>query len=194
MATIREKGPKQHHVQIRRRGYPTQTRTFESDKEAREWATVIESEMIRGVFVSRTEAEATLVNQVLQRYEKEILPTKRGQMQDKSRIKLLAEEFGDYRLASLTSTQIAKFRDKRLKVVGPQTVIHEINLLNRVLKAATMDWGIALPGGIPTAQVRKPPKPRGRERRITEAEIQKILEATGSTELSAIITIAVNLH
>jgi integrase len=191
MPTIRKKGEGQWHVQIRKRGYPAQTKTFTKEADARRWATIIESEMERGVFVSRTEAEATLVRKVLQRYEEEVLPTKRGQMQDKSRIKLLMEEFGDYRLASLTSTQVAQFRDRRLKVVGPQTVIHEINMLNRVLKAATLDWGIALPGGLPTTQVRKPSKPRGRDRRVSVEEISKILAATESAELRTIVTLAV---
>jgi hypothetical protein len=75
--------------------------------------------MKQGVFVSRTEAEATLVKEVLERFETEVLPTKRGKKSDKSRIKTLQESFGEYKLANLTSTQIAKFRDKRLKVVGP---------------------------------------------------------------------------
>ena len=191
MPTIRKKGEGQYHVQIRKRGYPTQTKTFTKEADARRWATIIESEMERGVFVSRTEAEATLVKDVLQRFATEILPTKRSEQSDKSRIKTLTEAFGDYRLASLNSTQIARFRDQRLKVVGPQSVIHEINLLNRVLKTATMDWGIALPGGLPTTQVRKPTKPRGRDRRVTEEEITKILETTGSDELRTIVTLAV---
>ncbi len=147
--------------------------------------------MERGVFVSRTEAEATLVKDVLQRYATEVLPTKRSEQSDKSRIKTLLSAFGDYRLASITSSQVAKFRDQRLKVVGPQSVIHEINLLNRVLKAASLDWGIALPGGLPTAQVRKPAKPRGRDRRISAEEITKILKATESVELRAIVTMAI---
>ncbi|KAB8052210.1 tyrosine-type recombinase/integrase [Janthinobacterium rivuli] len=191
MPTIRKKGEGQYHVQIRKRGYPTQTKTFTKEADARRWATIIESEMERGVFVSRTEAEATLVKDVLERFATEVLPTKRSEQSDKSRIKTLAEAFGDYRLASLNSTQVARFRDQRLKVVGPQSVIHEINLLNRVLKTATMDWGIALPGGLPTAQVRKPIKPRGRDRRVTEEEITKILESTGSDELRTIVTLAV---
>lgn len=76
-------------------------------------------------------------------------------------------------------------------MVGPQSVIHEINLLNRVLKAASMDSGIALPGGLPTAQVRKPVKPRGRDRRVSESEISQILQMTKSVELCTIITLAV---
>jgi integrase len=94
-------------------------------------------------------------------------------------------------MASLTSSQVAQFRDRRLKIVGPQSVIHELNLLNRVLKTASMDWGISLPGGLPTAQVRKPAKPRGRDRRVAEEEITAILEATESEELRTVITIAV---
>jgi integrase len=191
MPTIRKKGDKQYHVQIRKRGYPTQTKTFTSLVAAEEWATVIESEMVRGVFVSRNEAEATLIKDVLERFESEVLPTKRSEQSDKSRIKTLTDAFGDYRLASLTSSQIAQFRDRRLKVVGPQSVIHELNLLNRVLKTASMDWGIALPGGLPTAQVRKPLKPRGRDRRVPANEIEAILKATESAELRTIIQIAV---
>lgn len=191
MATIRKRGEGQYHVQIRKRGYPTQTKTFSKEADARRWATIIESEMERGVFVSRNEAEATLVSEILTRYANEVLPTKRSEQSDKSRIKTLIEAFGPYRLASLSSTQVAQFRDRRLQVVGPQSVIHEINLLNRVLKTATMDWGIALPGGLPTSQVRKPTKPRGRDRRVTAAELTRILEATESTELRTIVIVAI---
>lgn len=191
MATIRKKGDKQYHVQIRKRGYPTQTRTFTTLVAAEEWATVIESEMVRGVFISRTVAETTLVKDVLARFETDVLPTKRSEQSDKSRIKTLTDAFGDYRMSSLTSTQVAQFRDQRLKIVGPQSVIHEINLLNRVLKTASMDWGISLPGGLPTAQVRKPTKPRGRDRRVHQDEITAILNATESAELRTIIALAV---
>lgn len=191
MATIRKKGERQWHAQIRKRGYPAQTKTFSTRADAERWATIIESEMERGVFVSRSEAEATLIKGVLSRFETEVLPTKRSEQSDKSRIKTLTEAFGDYRLASLTSTQIATFRDRRLKVVSAQSVIHEISLLNRVLKTASMDWGIALPGGLPTAQVRKPTKPRGRDRRVSESEINQILDVTKSIELSTIIVLAV---
>lgn len=54
-----------------------------------------------------------------------------------------------------------------------------------------MEWGIALPGGIPTAQVRKPLKPRGRDRRVSDLEITKILQATESAELRTIIILGV---
>jgi integrase len=191
MASVRKKGDHQWHVQVRRKGYPPQTRTFTTRADAERWAKIVESEIERGVFVSRTESEATLLRDVIKRYETEILPTKRGQAADRSRLKTLEAALGAYRLAALTSTHVARFRDARLSVVGSQSVIHEISLLSRVLKAATLDWGIALPGGLPTAQVRKPAKPRGRDRRITMPELDRILAATESPELRVVIAVAV---
>jgi hypothetical protein len=59
MATIRNRGEYPREVQIRRKGYPAQRKTFETKADARAWARMIESEMDRGVFVSRAEAERT---------------------------------------------------------------------------------------------------------------------------------------
>ncbi|WP_296277253.1 hypothetical protein [Pseudomonas sp. UBA7530] len=53
MATIRNRGEYQWEVQIRRKGYPAQRKTFETKADAQAWARMIESEMDRGVFVSR---------------------------------------------------------------------------------------------------------------------------------------------
>jgi len=191
MATIRQKGDKQWHVQVRKRGYPPATRTFGTKTAAQRWATLIEAEMERGVFVSRTEAESTTLNEVLDRYATEVLPTKRSQAPEMSRIRTLREHVGRFHLASLNSAKISEFRDVRATQVGAQTVIHEINLLNRVLKTATMDWGISLPAGLPTALVRKPTRPRGRDRRISAEEIAKIIEHSESPYIRDAITLAV---
>ncbi len=191
MPTIRKKGDRQWHVQVRKRGYPRQTRTFSTRADAERWGTIVEAEMERGVFVSRTEAETTTLREVAERYRREVLPTKRGAAADTSRLKTLLTHFGEFKLAAITSSLVAQFRDARLKSVGPQSVIHEINLLNRVLKAATMDWGIALPGGLPTAQVRKPSRPRGRERRVSQKEIDAVLAHSSSTELATVVTLAI---
>ena len=55
MATLRKRGPYQWEAQIRRRGYPAQSKTFENKAEAEAWAQMIESEMARGAWVSRSE-------------------------------------------------------------------------------------------------------------------------------------------
>ena len=78
MATIRKKGNFQWHVQIRKNGFPAQTKTFNTKPEAEAWAAVIESEMARGVFVSRTEAEQTTLKEAFNRYLEEVTQKKRS--------------------------------------------------------------------------------------------------------------------
>ncbi len=69
MATfVQRKGPNGRRVWqalVRRRGCPQQTQTFDTKVKAQAWASVLESEMARGVFVSRAEAEGTTLAAVL---------------------------------------------------------------------------------------------------------------------------------
>lgn len=81
-------------------------------------------------------------------------------------------------LAALDSSHIAKYRDIRLGAgIGPQTLRHEIGLLNRTLKACQTDWSIPLPRGLVTQLVRLPSLPKGRDRRFKDGEPERLLEA-----------------
>lgn len=86
MASITKRGPYQFQAIIRRKGHPSQTKTFDSKKEAEAWAAVIESEMVRGVFIPRTEAERTTLGAALERYLIEVTPSKKGHAQEERRI------------------------------------------------------------------------------------------------------------
>jgi integrase len=123
--------------------------------------------------VNRAEAEATALSDALERYGREISPSKACCQTDLYRIKLLKQHLGHFSLAALNSAHLAEYRDMRLSKVSPQTVKHELSLINRVLVTAQMDWGIHLPHGIPT--VRKPTVPRGRDRRLSGDEEQRLL-------------------
>lgn len=59
MANITKRGEYQFQALIRRKGYPSQTKTFESKKEAEAWARSIESAMDHCLFLDRREAEGT---------------------------------------------------------------------------------------------------------------------------------------
>ncbi|MBN2680510.1 site-specific integrase [Acidithiobacillus montserratensis] len=188
MATIRSREDQDGitigwQAQIKRKGFPLQVKTFRSKAEATQWATVTESEMLRGVFVQRTESEQTTLKELLDRYSREVLPTLKGGYREQSRIKALQVGLGTYSLAALNSSMIAKYRDKRLstisektgRLVSAQTVKHELGLLQRALKMATMEWGIALPGGIPTVMVKQPSLPSARDRRLIDDEEARLL-------------------
>lgn len=195
MATFEKRGPYQIRAKVRRKGHRTVTKTFENMANARSWARDVESEMDHGTYTNIRVAEQTTLRTVLLRYHEEVFPrlANRG-LGEKARLWRLINELGELSLAALESFHVALYRDQRIKAsAAPQTVKHEIGLLNRVLKHCVMDWGIPLPRGIITAQVRKPSLPPGRVRRLEEDEEKKLIEAaekSKSRDIPAIIIIA----
>jgi len=89
MATIRNRGEYQWEAQIRRKGYPAQRKTFETKADAQAWARMIESEIDRGIFVSRVEAERTAFHQLIDRYISEIAPKHKGAYSEIKRLEAL---------------------------------------------------------------------------------------------------------
>ena len=71
MASIRKRGNR-WQVRVNRRGFPAESRTFPTKTEAVHWSQIIESEMNKGLYISRTEAERTTFGEVLDRYIKEL--------------------------------------------------------------------------------------------------------------------------
>ena len=188
MATVskRESG---WMCQVRKKGYPATSKKFATKIEALAWGRMIESEMDRGLFASRDDAERTTLADLLDRYTRDISPTKRSGGSDMGRAQKLKNHLGAYKLTALTSTHLVAYRDARLNDVSPQTVVHELNLLNRVLTLATREWGVVLPGGIP--KVIKPRKPQGRDRRLDPDELQAIIDATESADLRDFLRLAI---
>jgi hypothetical protein len=78
MASLRKLPSGKFNVRIHRTGYPSLTKTFVQRSDAEKWARSVESEMDRGVFHDRTEAEATTLAEALERYRREITPDKKG--------------------------------------------------------------------------------------------------------------------
>jgi hypothetical protein len=79
MATISNRGPHRWQATIRKVGFQTQCRTFETRRDALDWSKMAESEMRRGIFEDRSEAERTTFGELLERYGREVTPRKRGQ-------------------------------------------------------------------------------------------------------------------
>lgn len=183
MATIRKRGEYQWEAQIRKKGYPAQSKTFNTKTEAEAWAAVIESEMVRGVFVSRTESESTTLDQALERYAHEISDGKKGVRQDIYRIRALqklplARRF----LATILSTDIAKHRDSRLSQGwAPATVVRELALISHLFNVCRKEWGMhALQN--PVELIRRPTIKNDRERRILVGPIYQIRDGALHSE------------
>jgi len=176
MASIRKLPSGKWNVRVIRKGYSVQTKSFVTRTDADRWARTVESEMDRGIFVCRTEAEGTTLAQALERYRREVVPTKKGKIQEEKRIsQWLLDPLSKRSLASLKGSDFAKWRDARLKTVSPATCVRDMALLSHVFTVARTDWGIAISN--PIQAIRKPRVNNARTRRFEGDEEQRLLAA-----------------
>jgi integrase len=170
---------------------------------------MIESEMSRGVWLSRSEAESTSLHEALDRYLAEIVPHKKGAVQEASTIKmLLALPLRLRPLASIRGADIAALRDEWLKDYAPATVLRRLAVLSHIFNVARKEWGMESLSN-PVEVVRKPPVNNARVRRVAEldrtapvtgdetgersmqkGELHRVIAASGSTLLPSIVRLA----
>ncbi|GAB2903826.1 site-specific integrase [Microvirgula curvata] len=191
MATITHRGPHQYQVTIRRKGFPAQIRTFETKREAQVWANTIESEMARGIFVDRSEAERTTLGEALQRYAREVTPRKKSAAKELNTLrKWLAHPLATRTLASLRSADFAAYRDVRLKEVGANAVRLELALMSHLFTTLRSEWSI--PVDNPITSIRKPELPPGRSRRLVDDEEARLF-AAASNSMTPSLLLAIQL-
>ena len=186
MATIRKRNNR-YHVQIRRRGQSI-TRTFDRLATAKSWIPKIEGDIERQLYVDTSGAERTKVLELLERYERQILPTHKGQQVESCRLKTLKRHFGALRLVHLTPKEVAIYRDVRLRSISPASLKRELKILGRVLNLASKDWGIPIAQN-PVQMISLPKADKPRTRRLEPGEEGRLLQ--GSNEkLRRIISLA----
>lgn len=192
MATITNRGEYQWHARIRRVGFPEQSKTFIKKSDAEAWVHEIEEKMDRGVFVDRSALTKLTLGMLLGRYEKEITPTKKGHIKERSKIRVLQRSYiSGISLVNIHPVDIVEFRNIRSKEVAPATVTKEMNLLSNVFNVARSEWGLK---GLanPVEGVRRPKQPKGRQRRLESVEeMDKIIAETKSSTLKVLIPLAV---
>lgn len=179
MATVTKTPSGTWKAIIRKVGWPTTSKTFRTKRDADDWARRTEDEMVRGVFIQRAPSERLTLSDALDRYLKEVSPTKsvftqRGEI---SKAKQLKATLGKYSLAALTQDLVAEYRDIRLEEgKSANTVRLELALLGHLFTVAIQEWGIGLIYN-PVANIRKPSPGEGRDRRLMAAEEAMLLEA-----------------
>ena len=174
MASFRRQG-NSWQARVRRKGQPDLTKSFDTRQNAEQWARGVEASLDQGTYLDRTEAERVSLEELIGRYIIEVLPSMKGHVEDAYRLRAIQRrDIAKTNMARLSSVQIASYRDKRLTEVAPNTVIRELAYLSSVINHARREWGINITN--PVQMVRKPPMPQGRNRVITEDELQRLLE------------------
>lgn len=177
-------------VQIRKQGYPALSKCFDKKADADIWARVTESEMDRGTFLDKSEADKTTLGDILKRYLLEKSPQKLGYKPEKSRIRLLLNHpLANRPLSTLKSSDISNYKNSRLQLVSGTTINKELNLLAKVIDTARIDWSINTAN--PVRMVSRPKNNRARDRRLHPGELERLLQATQSECLYSILIFAI---
>ena len=177
MATVRKLESGKWQGVVRRKGHGPVFKSFLSRANAEQWTRLLESEMDRGCFLDRTEAERTTIGALIDRYLVEVTPTKRSAQSNTSCLQGLKRQFGSLAVSALHARHIAAYRDERISMgKAGGTVIHEMNALSHVIDTAIREWSLPLTSN-PVKLVRKPKPARGRNRRLEAGEEQRLIHA-----------------
>jgi len=164
---------------VRRKGFETVARTFDTKGEAIAWATGVEQDMKDQRYQNPRRAMNTSFGQALEKYLNTISQKKaiNTHMLEKSAARRLLEQIGaETPLGSITAATAAKYRDARLQEVSAYPVRHELALLSHLFTKAKKEWGIPVEN--PVADIERPAPPRGRTRFLTDEEAVKLLESS----------------
>ncbi len=188
MATfeLRESGWWQ--AKVRRKGYPAQSKTFETKSAAKDWAKKIEAKMAEGVFVSASDAERTTLGDLIDRFITDYAekPENYKQREDKKeawrfQLQHLKNALGQYSLAVIDQKLIRKYRTDRGNTlwrgekIKDSTIRKEIFMLSKLFSYAEKEENITLPRGNPVEKISKPGEGKARDRRLTKDEMKKLL-------------------
>ena len=179
MATITKTPSGTWKAVIRKVGWPTASKNFRIKRDAEDWSRRTEDEMVRGVFIQRAPSEKLTLSDALDRYLKEVSPTKSESTQrcEAGRVKQLKSALGNYSLAAVTSDLVAEYRDKRIgDGKKSNTVRLELALLGHLYTTAIKEWGLGLTHN-PVAAIRKPSPGQGRDRRLSSDEETRLMKA-----------------
>jgi len=140
------------------------------------------------------------LQQVLQRYKSTVSILKKGYKQETSRLEKISQDpISKIPIDKISSVDIARYRDDRLQTTNPKTkelikgatVRLELSLLSNIFDISIIEWGYC--ENNPVKKIRKPKPSKGRERRLSPKEENKILRyahAHKNPELYTIIVIA----
>ena len=172
MASIRNRNNK-WQARVIRKGHNTITKTFLTKQDAERWARSIEIEIDRGTFVNNDFAQKTLFKEILQKYLNDVAPQMRSADTQAIRVKkLMKHPIAEVNMTQLSPKLIADYRDERLKVIKPNTVIRELAVLSSIINHARREWGLNITN--PVTMIKKPSSTQGRDRILNDEDLGRL--------------------
>ena len=176
MASIRKIG-KRYRVEISK-NLVRDSRYFRTKQEASAWAIEREAEIIsRHSYGVASGSKKTFSDAIL-RYKTEILPTHKSPGADIVAANgLLSHKISTIKISSLSSDDIAAWRDERALSVSSSTVNRQLNTLSSILTYAVKELRWVTHNVC--HDVRRPRQPPHRDKRISGDDIQAVINALG---------------
>ena len=189
MASIRRRGDR-YEVRIIRKGQPSQCKSFTTLKDAQAWGRRIERDMDAGLALGVAKADRTTLGDLIAQYRKVIVPTHKGAIEEDRRLAhWQTHALAKREAKSVTQADFAQWRDHRALTVGASTIRNELALISSVYEWARLDLGYTHLTN-PAKGIRKPSLPAGRSRRMDEDEARRIVAASASPALAALLPLA----
>ena len=201
---ISDKGKATYRVQVRLRGFPPQTATFDRITDAKTWASKTETEIKEGRYFKTNASKKHTLGEMIDRYKRDVLPNKSrsGKFSNNqgSQLDWWKAELGYHALADITPALLAERRDKLAntktstgKKRSPSTVVRYMAALSHAFTIAVKEWGWL--DDSPMRKVSKPREPRGRVRFLSDKERKALLKAcieSSSEYLYPIVVLALS--
>ena len=194
-------GETRYRVQVRLRGCPPQSATFERLTDAKNWGAQTETEIKQGRYFKAAAAKRHTFAELIDRYIEEVLPEKgRQRSNQKYQLKWWKDELGPFTLADVTSdriadcrTRLAKSRTRSDSARSPSTINRYLAALSHVFTVARKEWRWVTEN--PVSDVTKRKEPRGRVRFLSDEERTRLLNAcleSRNPDLRPIVVLALS--
>lgn len=205
MASIQERntndGRTRYRVQVRLRGTPALSASFDRKTDARRWAQQTEAAIREGRHFRLSEAKRHTLAELVDRYIRDVLPDKPKSRQTQTQqLGWWRQQIGSYTLADVTPALIAEHRDKLSRGItvrngqrSPATVNRYVAALSHAFNIGVKEWGWVHDS--PMRQVRKFKEPRGRVRVLSDEERQRLLrvcEESANPYLHPVVVLALS--
>lgn len=185
MASIKQYRGKTWRAIVRRKGFPSESKTFTHKKDAEAWAASIEARMGVSKFdeLQLKQSRTTTVKSLFDRYIKEVVPTMKGRNEKNILERIVREaKFMPMLLDRLRSDDIRDWRDDRVKDIKPASVHREMNSMSAVFTHAMKEWGAPLEANPCHAVSRFKNADNRRKFRWSQADVDAFLKAAGWAE------------
>ena len=170
MGSIRKRG-KSYQAQVRLSGGRSASATFQTKAEAQTWLREKTYELHKQ---PKNIDERISLAELILRFQQETAPMRPSGKTEALRLNnLLRHPISSKPIAGVKASDLADYRDMRLKHVATNTIVRELGVAKCVVRKAIEDWGHNVPNPFESFKLKR--RPDQRCRRVTDDELQLLL-------------------